>query len=224
MTEEKTNLYRNANYNYDRRTITANGVNDIWAIDLVDMASKRAGYILNCVDVFSRYAQSVKLNGKTKAELERGINGLFNLFGNKPKNLWSDKESAVMSLRSWLESQDINLYHVENSYSGPNTHGVAIVERFNRTMREHMMQYKSNNPNQNYNQLATTTIKQFIPAYNNKIHSTTQRTPAEVYGGQHTKDVMSNQSRRDNEKKTEGQKLRIGQMLHIQKPNTKIRS
>ena len=145
------NLSAHPRYNFDRRTTTANGVNDIWAIDLVDLAKQNAGYILNCVDIFSRYAQAVKLHEKTEEELERGITELFRLFGAKPKNMWCDKESAVISLDDWLTSHGVHLYHVENSYTGPDAHGVGIVERFNRTMNFYMKLYRQQNRQQNYN-------------------------------------------------------------------------
>ncbi len=51
---------------FKRRKVISNGINDIWAVDLVDMqewADNNDGYkyMLNIIDVFSRYAWNIPL-------------------------------------------------------------------------------------------------------------------------------------------------------------------
>jgi len=143
----KPNLFQTLQYKFPRRTIMVSSVNDTWTIDLIDMNSEqlsKSGYLLNCIDIYSRYAQSVRLHTKSKSEIEEAFKELFELFGNKkPSKIWSDKEGAIVGLKGWLSSQGIELYHVENSYMGADSHSVSIVERFNRTMKEAMMEYKT---------------------------------------------------------------------------------
>jgi hypothetical protein len=177
-------MYSNRQYKFDRRGVIANEINDIWTFDLVDMSSRRAGYILNVVDVFSRKAGSYRISTKKKESIKYGLQEIFRMFEAKPNKIWSDMESALISLKPWLDSQNIELYHTQNSYHGVNTHSVPIVERFNRSMRDYMMQtVKTEKPNQNYLQLTNKTIKDFIPLYNNRVHSTLGVTPNEVYDG-----------------------------------------
>jgi len=201
-------------------------VNDIWAIDLVDMNSEqlsKSGYILNCVDVYSRYAQSVRLHSKSKGEIQEAMEELFELFKNKkPEKIWSDKEGAIIGLKGWLADQGIELYHVENSYMGADSHSVSIVERFNRTMKEKMMEYKTELKNRNWNQLITYTINNFIPEYNNKVHSTLGTTPSEAYNKDI--DVSHVHLEREDETKAEPkQKLKVGDIVFLQKPKELIR-
>ena len=117
--DTKTKPASESDLQIPRRTTWVPEVNDTWAVDLVDMNSEQlsnSGYILNVMDIMSRYAQSIKLKTKGKTEIEEAFTKIFALFGNKPKKIWSDKESAIVALKSWFAGQNIELYHVENSY------------------------------------------------------------------------------------------------------------
>jgi len=222
---EKTNLHKRVTYKFPRRTIQAPEVNDTWCIDLIDMNSSQlsnSGYILNCIDIMSRYAQSVRLHTKSKTEIEQALNTLFNLFDAKPKKIWSDKEGALVALKGWLAEKGIELYHVDNSYNGPNSHSVSIVERFNLSMKMKMREYKTELVNRNWNQIITYTIKNFIPYYNNKVHSTIGTTPLEAYNGDF--DVKTGQEERAMEPKEEPKKkLKVGDIVYLQKKKEIIR-
>ncbi len=50
-------------------------------VDLMDFASVSGGYIMNCIDVFTRYAQSIKLKNKSSSEIQRGLTEIFKLMG-----------------------------------------------------------------------------------------------------------------------------------------------
>ena len=230
----RTNLKQPVMRNFDRQTIVANGPNNIWAIDLVDFsdrAKERADYVktqqlyvLNAVDVFSRYAQSVKVSGKDVKTIQVALTKLFELFGAKPQKLWCDMESSVVSLESWLSQQNIELYHVNNSYNGPNTHSVAIVERFNRTFRDAVNEIQVIKP-MNQSTAISYAIKLFIQKYNyeNK-HRTIGTTPASIYHGKvHLDDALNNQAERAREPKFEPkQDLHIGQKVYLQLPKEVI--
>jgi len=220
----KPNLHQKLTYKFPRRTIQVQAVNDTWCIDLMDFNSSdlsNSGYILNCIDIMSRYAQSVRLHSKSKGEIQQALSKLFELFNAKPKKIWSDKESSIVSLKGWLADKGIELYHVDNSYNGPNTHSVSIVEKFNQFMWDKMTEYKRDKPGTNWNQRITYTIKNFIPFYNNKVHSTTGTTPLEAYNGDF--DVKTGQDKRAMEKKDEpNETLEVGKIVWLQKPKQKI--
>ena len=115
---KKVNLHGRVIRKFERRTITAPDINDTWCFDLVDMNSEvltKSGYIFNCMDIVSRYAQSVAIPQKNKINVKEGFLTMFKLFGAKPKKLWSDKESAVTGLKEWLLLEGIELYHTQNS-------------------------------------------------------------------------------------------------------------
>lgn len=219
------NLFKKPQTEFDRRTVTSQGVNDIWAIDLVDFAKQKGGYVMNCVDVFSRYAQSVKLKNKSKAEMQRAIHELIKLYGAKPKKIWSDLESGVQALETHLNGMGIELYHTDNSYRGEGTHSVPIVERFNRTMKYWMYIYKQESEtNMNWAQLLVHTIKRFIPFYNTRVHSSLGRTPEEVYSGKYNNEVNSIQTVNENARKIEGKTFNIGQSVNLAKREDPFRS
>ena len=219
------NLFKKPQTEFDRRTVTSQGVNDIWAIDLVDFAKQKGGYVMNCVDVFSRYAQSVKLKNKSKAEMQRAIHELIKLYGAKPKKIWSDLESGVQALETHLNDMGIELYHTDNSYRGEGTHSVPIVERFNRTMKYWMYIYKQESEtNMNWAQLLVHTIKRFIPFYNTRVHSSLGRTPEEVYSGKYNNEVNSIQTVNENARKIEGKTFNIGQSVNLAKREDPFRS
>ena len=219
------NLFKKPQTEFDRRTVTSQGVNDIWAIDLVDFAKQKGGYVMNCVDVFSRYAQSVKLKNKSKAEMQRAIHELIKLYGAKPKKIWSDLESGVQALETHFNGMGIELYHTDNSYRGEGTHSVPIVERFNRTMKYWMYIYKQESEtNMNWAQLLVHTIKRFIPFYNTRVHSSLGRTPEEVYSGKYNNEVNSIQTVNENARKIEGKTFNIGQSVNLAKREDPFRS
>ena len=219
------NLFKKPQTEFDRRTVTSQGPNDIFAIDLVDFAKQKGGYVMNCVDVFSRYAQSVKLKNKSKAEMQRAIHELMKLYGAKPKKIWSDLESGVQALETHLNGMGIELYHTDNSYRGEGTHSVPIVERFNRTMKYWMYIYKQESEtNMNWAQLLVHTIKRFIPFYNTRVHSSLGRTPEEVYSGKYNNEVNSIQTVNENARKIEGKTFNIGQSVNLAKREDPFRS
>ena len=219
------NLFKKPQTEFDRRTVTSQGPNDIFAIDLVDFAKQKGGYVMNCVDVFSRYAQSVKLKNKSKAEMERAIHELIKLYGAKPEKIWSDLESGVQALETHLNGMGIELYHTDNGYRGEGTHSVPIVERFNRTMKYWMYIYKQESEtNMNWAQLLVHTIKRFIPFYNTRVHSSLGRTPEEVYSGKYNNEVNSIQTVNENARKIEGKTFNIGQSVNLAKREDPFRS
>ncbi len=58
---------------FDRRTYVSPAYMDNIQVDLIDMTKQSGGFIMNAVDVFSRKAESVKLNKKPKESAKRGL-------------------------------------------------------------------------------------------------------------------------------------------------------
>jgi hypothetical protein len=220
------NIYKTRRVKFDRRTIISSHVNEIWAVDLIDMTINRVnhGYIFNCVDVFSRRAGSVRIKHKDKTDIRMALNKIISEFGSKPEKIWSDKERAIVGMKDELLKDGIILYHTENSYDGLNS--VPIVEVFNREMRKYMMMLKNKLHRINYNQLITRTISEFIEYYNNKIHSTLKDTPLNVYNGiKNNDDVYKKQMERANKPKDEKREIfNVNEMVYLSKPKKQIES
>ena len=91
---------------------------------------------------------------------------------NKPKYIWSDKESSFFSkeMQQFFKDSNVKIYHT-------NSHLKAVViERFNRSLRELMMkEFVKNNNTVWYNILL-----KLIKIYNNRYHSTIRMKSIEV--------------------------------------------
>ena len=130
-------LHRPVNRKFKRRRVIANGVDDIWSADLVDMQwnsreNKGYKYLLNVIDVFSKYAWSLPIKDKTGKTITDTFQKLVKTSGRKPKMLWVDQGTEFYNtvFRSWLKDRDIEMYSVHNEGKA------VVVERFNRTLKE----------------------------------------------------------------------------------------
>ena len=67
---------------FRKRKIIANGIDEIWAVDLVDMRSfskfnDGIKYLLMAIDIFSKYGWIVPLNAKTGVDVADALNKIF---------------------------------------------------------------------------------------------------------------------------------------------------
>jgi transposase InsO family protein len=121
-------------------------------IDLMDMKNepnRTYKWIMNAVDVYTRYAISIPLKNKTQTEATRGLKQILFIITNElnqtaPLLIDSDYESAFQSsdYRRVLKK-----YEIENNYT-KSKHTLGIVERYNQTLRNLIERYKfSHNTN-----------------------------------------------------------------------------
>ena len=194
-------------------------------VDLMDFASVSGGYIMNCIDVFTRYAQSIKLKNKSSSEIQRGLTQLFKIMGT-PENLQSDMESGLYSKdnESFLEKLNVNLYSVYNSYSGTNS--APIVERLNRTAKQFMnneIRYDGLNKRAiPWNVVSSQVAMKFPEYYNNINHSFLKNiSPAQAWSGSHDMHIQKIQFGHMNEpkinKREDKRIINIGDKVLLQK-------
>ena len=67
-------LHKPATRKFRRRKVYVNGIDKIWAADLVDMQSfskynKGVKYLLTAIDIFSKYGRMIHLKNKTGTEV-----------------------------------------------------------------------------------------------------------------------------------------------------------
>ena len=108
------------------------GVDKIWAADLVDMQSfsrdnNGVKYLLTIIDVFSKYGCIVPLKQKTGIAVANALEQDFR--ERKPEKLWVDKEKKFYN-------KDVR--KLITIYSAENEEKSSVVERRNRTMKERM--------------------------------------------------------------------------------------
>ena len=125
---------------FPTRSYKANGPNDLWQMDLMEMipfASINKGYkyILNVVDVYSRYVWAIPIKTKTGVEVANVLKPIVSEY--TPINIQTDqgKEFYNVSVQKLFKSYNINHYSVYSQFKA------AIVERFNRTLRTKLNKY-----------------------------------------------------------------------------------
>ena len=150
---------------FDKCTVFAKQVNDIWTADLVDMSlfsrsNKGYKYLWTVIDVFIKYGCIVLLKTKTGKEIAQAFRKLF-LIGH-PSHLWTDKgiEFYNQQLKAVLAANNVMHYSTENEEKS------SIVEQWNRTMKNIMWKYFTVNNMQKY----TDILPSMVEKYNNTYH------------------------------------------------------
>lgn len=156
--------------------------------DLMDVQKLRGHnnmtkYLLNVVDVYSRYAWSFPLTNKkpetVKPHLEKVVNDI--LKASKEKiikfTFTFDKGSEFRgAVTEYLNDKGIKIY-LNDPHSLHSHNKMGLIERFNRTIRDMMKKYLSYNNTLRYIDV----LDQFLYNYNNRIHSATKRKPVDVF-------------------------------------------
>ena len=139
-------LHKPITRNFSKRTVISNGIDKIWAADLVEMQklskwNKRIKYLLMVIDVFSKYGWIKPLKDKKTESVSKAFDEIFKS-KRKPNMLWTDKGSEFISkhFKGFLSKKGINLYHSENEEK------LNIVERWNKTIKNKMwIMFTTNN-------------------------------------------------------------------------------
>jgi hypothetical protein len=154
---------------FRKRKVIVQGVDKIWAADLVDMQSfaefnDGVRYLLCVIDIFSKYGWIVPLKNKTGAAVASAFEKIFRE-GRKPDKLWVDKGKEFYNKD--VKSLGVELYSTENEEKS------CVVERWNRTMKEKMFKYFSANSTRRYIDI----LGDLVDNYNNTRHSSIKMTP-----------------------------------------------
>jgi transposase InsO family protein len=85
-------IHKPVKQKFERRSVYATKPNDIWSIDLVDMSNikednNNVTFLLNIIDVYSRYAYSFPLKSKKPSEILNAIKSIKVTLDN----IWSDQ-------------------------------------------------------------------------------------------------------------------------------------
>ena len=130
-------LHKPVKRKFQRRQVLVNEIDDVWATDLVEMQEWKSvnngyRYILNVIDCFSKYAWSVPLKDKMGKTVLDAFQCIVKTSNRKPKYIWVDegKKFYNKDMTAWLKDENITRYSTHGE------HKSAIVERFNRTLKE----------------------------------------------------------------------------------------
>jgi len=150
-----------------------NGIDKIWAADLVEMQAflkfnRGFRYLLTLIDVFSKFGWMLPLKDKTGKSVADRFKEIFKKSKGKPEKLWTDKGREFYSKHA--NELGVKLYSTENEEKS------SVAERWNRTMKEKMFKYFTANNTDKYIDV----LDDFVERYNNTRHSSIKMTPVEA--------------------------------------------
>ena len=141
-------------------------------------------YMLNVIDVFSKYAWSIPMKNKTGLTTLEAFKKIVKESGRIPNHIWVDKgkEFYNKDVNSWLKENNIVMY---STYS---EHKSCVVERFNRTLKEMMWKRFTAENTRNWINM----LDKLMKKYNTKFHSTIGMSPSEASKQENEMRVLQN--------------------------------
>ncbi|XP_065678209.1 uncharacterized protein LOC136093180 [Hydra vulgaris] len=115
-TDELANeLHKPVIKHFIKRKVLSNGIDDIWAADLVDLQAYSTfnngiKYLLMVIDIFSKYEWIIPLKSITGIEVANALNKIFK--DRKCMKLWVDK--GLEFYNKHVKALGVHLYSTEN--------------------------------------------------------------------------------------------------------------
>ncbi len=204
-------LHKPVRRKFRRRRVEVKRIDQIWSADLVDMqwnSRQNSGYkyLLNIIDLFSKYAWSVPTKDKTGRSITDAFDKVVKSSGRKPEKLWVDQGTEFYNrvFRSWLKENDIEMYSTHNDGKA------VVVERFNRTIKEKMWKYFSANNTHKYIDI----LDSLMDLYNSGYHRSIKMSPKEASLVENETEVRRNLYR-SVDKSTKPAKFKEGDTVRI---------
>lgn len=211
-------LHKPVRKRFKKRKVFARETNDIMAADLVDMqyfakANKGFRYILMVIDVFSKYGYAIPVKNKTGAEMVKAFTQLWSDGMPDFRLLWTDKgrEFDNVQMKALLKSRNVHMYWTENEEKS------AIVERWNRTIKQWMWKYFTKHRTGVYIDI----LPELIEKYNTTYHRSIKCTPSDgrkPSNHQHVFNALyGDNKRRFDEKLRKAPKFHVNDQVRITK-------
>ena len=164
-------------------------------------------YMLNVIDVFSKYAWSIPMKNKTGLTTLDAFRKIVKESGRIPKYIWVDKgkEFYNKDVKNWLKENDIIMY---STYS---EHKSCVIERFNRTLKEVMWKRFTAENTRNWIDMLDKLMKE----YNNRFHSTIGMSPVEAIQKENYTKILQNTLDKTRSIPITKPKFRIGDKVRI---------
>lgn len=172
-------LHKPTRIHFKRRMYNVSGVDDVWEADLIDVRNISSfnngyNYLLAVIDVLSKYAWIEPVSDKSCTTIRDAFKKILARGnGRIPHTLQTDrgKEFVGSPFQAFLQKNNISFRVVRN----PDVKA-AIVERFNRTIKEKIWRYFTYSRSKRYIDV----LQAIVSAYNHTKHSATKFAPANV--------------------------------------------
>lgn len=170
-------LHKPIRKKFPRRQTIVSSIDAQWQCDLIVLNGLKKYndgyvYLLTCIDVLSKYAWVLPLKTKTGETLVKAFQEIF-AGGRKPDRLQTDKGSEFRNraFQAYLKKEGVAFFVTENDDIK-----AAIVERFNRTLKEKLWRYFTKVNKLRYVEI----LSQIVEGYNNSYHRSIKRAPNQV--------------------------------------------
>lgn len=207
-------LHKDARKKFKRNPMIAEKPYENFQADLIDMQQFSAAnngnkYILTVIDIFSKRANVAILKNKSAQNVCNAFEKIFQYF--KPLKLQTDngKEFTNKCFKNLMKKYSIIHFTTKNKEIK-----CAIVERFNKTLKNKMFKLFTSKGNNEYIE----EINDLIESYNNTYHSSIKMKPNDVsednshivfknlYGFKNKRELLRNLK---NPKHKKGDKVRL---------------
>lgn len=164
-------------------------------------------YILNVIDVFSKYLWSIPLKNKTGAVVVEAFKSIVKNSKTLPKFLWVDKgkEFYNQNMDRWLDGHNIK------RYSTFGNHKSCVVERLNRTLKEKMWKRFTAENTRNW----VTMIDNLVENYNKSFHTTIGMSPVEARMEKNYQIAVENTLSKTNKNMNKKPKFKLNDKVRI---------
>jgi hypothetical protein len=174
--EDTYTLHKPRYKKINRNKIIVSDIDEIWQADLIDLKllskeNDNFNYILMIIDVFSKYSWAFPLKNKSGENILEAFKKIFES-GRKPNKIHTDQGNEFFNknLKVYLEKMNIELYFINSETKA------AVVERFNRTIKERMWRYFTYKNTYRYIDI----LEKLIDSYNNSYHRSIKTKPVLV--------------------------------------------
>ena len=193
-------LHNPVRKHYQKRSVFAKQVDDIWTADLVDMSPYSRSnscykYLLTVIDAFSKYGW-----------IAMAFQELFT-DNAPPSRLWTDNGAELYNqhVKRVLAANNVTLYSTENEEKS------TVVERWNRTMKNIIWKYFTANNTQKYIDV----LRGMVEKYNSKYHRLIKLKPADARKPADYKHIHNALYAKVNVRKATPPRFRVGDTVRI---------
>jgi len=138
--------------------------------------NKGYNYILNIVDIYSRYAWSFPIKRKTPSEIARHIASVLNEVNSAKIWFTFDQGNEFRGEVKMLLKEKGAEIHLNDPHSINSHNTMGIIERFNKTLLNKIRKYMTANDTVKY----VDALSQIVKKYNHTKHSAINKTPHAV--------------------------------------------
>lgn len=155
------------------------GIDDQWQADLLDVSNLKSHndgvtFLLTVIDILSKMAWVVPLSKKTGPSIVNAFQVIFKQ-GRKPRKLNTDQGTEFLNhtFQAFLKKEGIHFFTSKNEPK------CAVVERFNRTLRQKLWKHMLAKQTRRY----INALPHLVSGYNHSWHRSIKTRPVDVHSG-----------------------------------------